>query len=238
MPEEQSELLNSWIITTEEGKLAPLKCGRILGELALTVAPELSARLPALLETLFVRIGEASINRLWLAVIASAYFDQYGELKRRPHVRLGSALLSLDTDKRFLPAYTTLKRLLKDAGAMMPYIPGSGRQRVHFAIDIAQGAEDAPRLIRDIQVGNQSALADPLSPNNPRRLTALLGLEHGVGCDGYQLRALIAQEYLVPLDCLGTDMDKKKVTWSPNAGLVNMDIESDGGLSALAEDES
>ena len=48
---------------------------------------------------------------------------------------------------------------------------------------------------------------------------------------------LIAREYLVPADLLSGDQDsRRRLTWSPTAGLVTLDTVSAGGLSALVDE--
>jgi hypothetical protein len=237
-PHEHSGLIVSWVAALQDGSLSPFKVGRILAELTIAGAPRLTDNLLAIVEQLSGQVDRDRLNRVALAVIMSAYFDRYGELQRRPHPELGSIALTLETDPRLTPAFSTLNRLLRAADAMLPYTPGSRRRQVRFVVDIVAGSGSAPRAIRDIRVGEQSALADSLPSDSPRRLTALLGREASAGCSGLELRTLIAQEYLVPTECLNSDHDKKALTWQRDAGLVTLDTESEGGLSTLADVEN
>jgi hypothetical protein len=64
----------------------------------------------------------------------------------------------------------------------------------------------------------------------------LLGSKPEATCSGTELRALIAREYLIPSERLG-GQPEKKLTWQPDAGLVRLDTESEGGLSAFDEED-
>jgi hypothetical protein len=237
MPQERADVVSGWVTALRGGLLSPLKFGRILAELSAASAPEIVDQLPAIVERLSGQVEDSQLNRVALAIIATSYFDRHGELRRRPHSGLGAMTLSLETERRLAPAFAALQRFLNSAGALLPYVSGSGRPRVRFVLDVVIGAGGAPRTIRDIRVGNQSALCD-VALDSPRRLSALLGREPSIGCKGLELRTLIAREYLIPPDCLSSDYDNRTLTWSASAGLVTLDPESQGGLSALADEEN
>lgn len=233
---EQADILTGWLASLSIGSLPTLKFGRVLAELAKDDAPGFASRLPGLLQRLSETMDAGHLNRVVLAIITSAYFNQFGEALRRPLAGLGTIALTLETDGRYDQAFQTLGRFLMGAGSSLPYFPGSGRNQVRFVIDVGPSAGTGPRAIRDIRIGDQPAMIDPLDKSSARRLTLLLDREPSAGCTGLDLRTLVAREYLIPLECLNSSMDKKKFSWPPDAGLVVLDTESEGGLSSLAED--
>lgn len=235
-PNEHANLVGAWVASFQDGSLTPFKIGRILADLVIAAAPGFTDHLTAILERLAGQVGQDALNRMTLAIVMSAYFDRYGVLLRRPHSGLGTIMLEYETDSRLAPAFSTTNRLLKSADAILPYVPGSGGKSVHFAIDIASSGT-GPRLIRDIRVGEQSALDDQ-APSDSRLLTTLLGHSPSAGCQGQELRALIAREYIIPMKRLRADNDGRKLTWAPTAGLVTLDTTSQGGLSTLGDEEN
>ena len=120
---------------------------------------------------------------------------------------------------------------------MLPYLPGAGRARVPFKIDIVPGSGKVWTKSGTSVSVLQTALAENLSPDNPSLLSTLLGRPSADGCTGMELRALIAREYLVPPDLMSAADDRKRLTWDAETGLVSLDTSSDGGLSVLAEED-
>jgi len=238
LPAEQSILVAQWAAEAIRGELPPLKFGRILADLSIAKANRWPEQLPAILEHLSKELDRTSFDAALLAILASAYFDRYGKLLRQPHVELATTVLPTETNEQCKDAFRALNRFLMEADAQLPYTPGSGRLPVSFSMDLVLGTSNTPRMLRDVRVGKHSALADPLEPGSPRRLSSLLGRSPAESCTGRELRMLIAREYLIPADLLKFDQDNKKITWSAEAGLVILDTETDGGLSSLADEES
>jgi hypothetical protein len=218
-----------------QGDLQPSKFGRILAELAIRNSPGWSEQLPAVIEQLARTLGLESLNEVVLALTTSAYFDRYGQLLRRPHGDLGRIVLSLETDVRLKPAFSALNRFLTEAGAHLPYLPGADRKRVLFDLDLVEGS--SMQTVRDIRIGGHSALAYPVGSHSRRRLSAFFARTPPDGCTGRELRMLSAREFLIPTDLLDPGRDKKRFTWLTDAGLVTLDMEIEGGLSALADEE-
>lgn len=237
-PNEQANLVVSWAAALKDGSLSPFRFGRLLSDLTIATAPGIADQLLAIVQQLSGQVDEHRLCRVTLAIIMSAYFDPYGELLRRPHPGLGTIVLQCETDPRLAAAFSTANSFLKSADALLPYVPGSGLKPVRLVIDLAAAVGSGPSAIRDIRVGEQSALVDPLPSVSPRLLTALLGHNPSAGCQGLELRALIAREYVIPITCLSAKYDKRKLTWAATAGLVTLDTTSEGGLSALADEEN
>lgn len=238
LPPERLQILEGWLSSLREGGLLPYKFGRILAELAATDVPRWLESVTAVVERLSGVLSDITLNSAVLALTSSVYFDQYGELNRVPNVELGSVLIPLERIERLQPAFNTLRRFLLEANAMLPYVPGSGRGQVRFVIHLAPRAGNSPRLIQDIRVGQQSAVSDPLSPDSTRSLSRLLGRAPVDACVGREIRALVAREYLIPIDLLQSQLDSVPMTWSPVTGLVSLDTGSEGGLSALADEDN
>lgn len=238
MPQEQSELLATWTRSAQGAERTGYELGRILAELAIARVPGWPAQLPALIESLTTKLNRERLNQVALASITSVYFDRYGELLRQPLLDLGAACLTLEPDARLQPAFERLGHFLEEADAKLPYLPGKGRPRVRFALELSQAAGTSRRIIHHIRIGQHPALAYPIREKSSRTLSALLRRTPEEGCTGQELRGLLAHEYLIPADLLSTDHDAKKLTWLPAAGLVNLDSGADGGVSALAEEDN
>jgi hypothetical protein len=235
VPIEQPVLITEWVTQVRQGDLQPYKFGRILAELSTRSSQGFSELLPAVIEQLANTISRELLNEVVLALMTSAYFDRYGQLLRRPYGDLGRLVLALETDMRLKPALSALSRLLTEAGAHLPYLPGSGRKRVLFNFDLVEGS--SMHTVRDIRIGGHSAFAYPIGSHSRRRLSVFLARTPTDGCTGKELRILIAREFLIPADLLDSNSDKKKLTWLTDAGLVILDMEVEGGLSALADEE-
>jgi hypothetical protein len=230
MPDDQIKIFNSWTAGLKDGLVEPFAYGRILAELVVASMAGLAEQVPGLVEQLLATLEPERVNKLTLAFAASAYFNLYGELRRRPQLDVGAATLLLEQQSRLSAAFSALQHMLKESGANLPYLPGSALM-VHCRIDV--DGQQTPRMIRDIRVGKASALA---STEGPRSLSSLLGSKPEATCSGTELRALIAREYLIPSERLG-GQPEKKLTWQPDAGLVRLDTESEGGLSAFDEED-
>ncbi len=231
LPAEQPDLIGQWVGELQKNRLSPFKFGRILADLVIGNFPGWPQQISAVVTQLSTLLEPENLNRVVLAILTSIYFDSYGELRQRPRVYLGTSVLALETGAHLKGAFTTLHRFLREADAMLPYLPGAGRARVPFKIDIVPGSGKVSNRIRDIRLGAQTALAENLSPDNPRLLSTLLGRPSADGCTGIEVRALIAREYLVPPDLMSAADDRKRLTWDAETGLVSLDTSSDGGLS-------
>jgi len=236
LPTEKALLVAKWIEDLKSESLSSFRLGRIFADLVLAANAEWATQIPAVVEQLSSDIDAAALNGIALGAITPAYFDRYGELLRRPNAQLGGVALLLERDRRLEPAFLALKGYLLDAAAELPYLPGSGRGRVRYVVDLVEGTGNTPRVLRGVRIGDQSALIDPLLSDGPRRLSRLFGRRPDEGCTGLELRTLVGQEYLIPPELLGTDHDKRHVSWNPSAGLAMLDTGSTGGLSALADD--
>jgi hypothetical protein len=237
LPAEQPDLIEQWAGEVQQNTVSPFKFGRILADLSIGDFPGWPQQISAVITQLSTLLQPEKLNRVVLAILTSIYFDSYAELRRRPQVYLGTSVLALETSAHLKGAFATLNRFLREADATVPYLPGAARPRVPFKIDIVPGSGKVPNRIRDIRLGAQTALAENLSPDNPRLLSTLLGRSPADGCTGLELRALIAREYLVPHDLMSAADDRKKLTWDAEAGLVTLDTGSEGGLSVLAEED-
>jgi hypothetical protein len=237
LPAEHPDLINQWVGEVQQNTLSPFKFGRILADLSVGNFPGWPQQLSAVVTQLPTLLEPEKVNRVVLAILTSVYFDSYGELRQRPQVYLGTAALALETSAHLKGAFVTLHRFLQEADALLPYLPGADRAGVPFKIEFIPGGGRAPSPIRDIRLGAQTALAENLSPDNPRLLSTLLRRPAADGCTGVELRALIAREYLVPPDLMSVSEDRKKLTWEPETGLVTLDTGSEGGLSVLAEED-
>lgn len=232
LPADIPDVLASYLEQHTKGRMSAVQLGRLFGELSIAGLASWPAELPLHIEDLVATSAEGAQLAL-LAFLATAYFDRFGEARARPKADLIRAALALEADPRFMDAFRSLGRLLRDAGAKVPYVPGS-RQDVRYSLDL--GGPPPPLRIRDIRVGSQSALLDRLPSADPRTLSALLGQPPAVGCTGEELRALVAREFLVPLDRLLGTWDRRKLTWSEGAGLAPLDLFGEGGLGAGSDD--
>jgi hypothetical protein len=236
-PQEQMRLIDDWIAAVQNGSLPPARFGGICAELVTTGATGVKEQVPALYERLLGLIDANKVRDIVLATITAAYFDGYGELRPAPELALGSVALVLEKQGRFKEAFETLHRFLKEANAELPYVPGSGTQKVKFIIDYAEVVKGALRSMREIRISEQSVLVDGLPETSKRTISALLGKDRAPGCSGQDIRLLVARQFLIPLDCLSDNYDKNKFTWQPDAGLVTLDTSSPGGLSANVDEE-
>jgi hypothetical protein len=236
LPVDRAERLREVIQRAAASQVSGLQLGRIAAELTLAGQEGWPEGIPGWVDDVVAAAGGMEAAGAVLGILATGYFDQYGEVRDRPLGELVRIGLRFETDARFGAAFTRIGELLTEQAANLPYFPGRGRHRVAYRLDLASGP--APLRVRDVRLGDVSALADQLSNNDPRRLSALLGVGPDVGCDGEVLRSLIAREFLIPEDLMPTDWDRRKLTWSPSAGLVSLDPFSDGGLSTTSEDES
>lgn len=230
-PLEQPLVYGGWEEELLRGDMTPVKFGRLVAELATRLGAGWAESVPAILESLSARISGDLLNVIALAIATSAYFDRYGELLSRPTQHVAQVVLLLETDSRLKPAFVALNRLLTESDANLPYTPGASRAPVQYVVHQVQDSQS--NAIQDIRIGGHSALAHALNEDNPRRLSMLLGKSV---CKGVELRMLIAREYLIPTSLLAPNYDKNDLTWPDDVGLVNLDTESDGGLSALADE--
>lgn len=238
LPPERSSLVDGWVKALQHGSVPPAKLGRILAELSDDLTSGITDYLPRLLGEMRENIDASRLNVVVLTVIASAYFDRHAQLRRLPNLRLGATVLSLEPDETFDAAFTRLREFLGSASATLPYIPGSARSPIPYTLDLPQQVPSgAKRMIHGIRIGHHSAFAHPLSAESPRRLNVLLQRQPADGCSGLELRSLLAREYIIPLDFLASDHDKKILTWPANAGLARLDAETEGGFSALLDEE-
>lgn len=235
-PLDQPALVASWRDQLVAGTMAPERFGRLLADLGLRGRTEWLTQLPSAVEELRVQLSPAALNGVVLGAAAPVYFDTYGEPLPQPRGDLAATMLMLERDLRFTPAFAALAGFIAEKDVELPYIPGTGRSKVRMSVDAADGAGGI-RTLRDVRLGNESVLADELPNESRRRFSIVLGRERSAGCTGQELRALLAREFLVPIDLLNTDYDNKRYTWLPDAGLVSLDTSSPGGVSATATDE-
>ncbi len=231
-PPEQDAIAQQWLDDIQAGRMSPALFGRLAAELAQRGRPEWSTGATATLEQLRPALDEAQLNLMVLALITSAYLDPYGEALRQPRAVLASLALQLESEAWLSPAFTCLKAYLADKEVELPYIPASGRA-VPYVLDLASGTQ--ARLVRDIRLGDQSVLQQPVR-NEARALGTMLDMTADAGPTGKDLRALVARTYHIPFERLDSRFDKQKIAWSPDAGLVVLDTGSPGGLSAADDD--
>jgi hypothetical protein len=236
--EEQAALVDDWVGGVVKGSIPPAKLGCILAELALGGSTGVKERIPALLERLLEIAEESKVLEVVTATITAAYFDTYGELRPAPDLSLGSVALVIEKQERFKKAFDALNSFLKTANAELPYIPGADTKKVKFIIDHAEVAAGAARSIRAIRINDQSVLIDALPEDSRRGMATMLGKPRVPGCMGKDIRFLISQQFVIPLDCLSDNFDRTKFTWQPDAGLVALDTSSPGGLSAGVDEEN
>jgi hypothetical protein len=232
LPEEQAPILHGLLERLMNGELSSFALGRILSQISMQGLVSWPDQIPSLLEQLPSSVPQVVRNAVLLAILASIYFDRYGELLAQPATKLASVCLPLEADPGYGPAFTNLNRLLNAADARLPYFPGSNSSSVPFSIEAIPGG--VARRLKDIRIGQQPVLIDPLPGDSARRLSVLLGRPPSTGCDGKELRSLLAYEFLIPVSALSASADSTQYTWPPDCGLVVMDTGVDGGLSALA----
>lgn len=236
LPREQERTIRDAQDELVAGNASPIKFGRLLAELALEGRAEVSDRILAIVEGLKSRLNPMSLQRLVLAIAASAYFDKYAELLKRPRQELRSIVVSLERDDSFRSVFVRLHAFLEEKGAELPYMPGSGRKKIPFKFEFLEGSP-SPQIIRQVRVGDQTAMIDSVPESSDRNLSRLLGRAVSDGCSGKELRMLIAEQYFIPPDLLSDQLDKKKYLWLSGTGLVPIDTTSEGGLSATDDDE-
>jgi PIN like domain len=236
LPQEQATLIEGLTQRVLTGELSAFAFGRILAQVSLDEVLGWPDQIPALLEQLAPKVSGSALNGIALSILISVYFDRYGEPLRRPAVVLAAVCLAFEGSQGFEPALRYLNGFLTDADVKLPYVPGGPTRSVKYAIDAIAGG--APRVLRDVRIGQLPVLADSLSASSPRRLSSLLSRTEAEGCSGQELRALLAREYAIPLSALSIQYDQTRYTWSPDRGLVVMDTGVDGGLSTLADEEN
>jgi hypothetical protein len=233
-PPDQDAMAQVWTDELRAGAIAPLEYGRLAAELVLLNRPEWRSAALATLEALTPPLTEGQLNLVVTAMLFTGYFDRFAEPLRHPRQSLAELALSLEDDVRFKPAFEALAGALADKEVELPYIPGAGRRSVPYLVDLAPGNQ--PRLVRDIRVGDQSVLEDPIVGADARLLGTLMGKQPSDHPTGKDLRALISRIFLIPFDRLDDRFDKQKITWSPTAGLVVLDTASPGGVSATTDE--
>ncbi|MGJ4941428.1 PIN-like domain-containing protein [Bradyrhizobium sp. HKCCYLS1011] len=233
---DQETLIRSKQDALAAGTLAPVRFGRLLAELSLSGRSEIPALIPAIVEGLKSRLPPRAVNQLVLGIAATAYFDKYSQLLKRPRLELRATVLSLEADVHYRDAFSRLREFLDDATAELPYTPGSGRQKVKFKLDAIDGGSGR-RTLRDVRVADQPVLVGGVPQRSRRNLSNLLSKQPAEGCSGKEIRMLVADEYFIPSDLLSDELDAKKFAWMPDAGFALIDTTSDGGLSALADEE-
>ncbi len=236
IPRDFAAIQRSWEDLVVAGTWTGVRLGRLLADLALAGRVEIATQMASVVERLAPALTPDVANAVVLGMVLPAFFDRYGELLRRPAINLGPAVLALDGDPRWRPAFAAVSDYLRSGGAELPYMPGSPRRAVRYSLDLIEGTGNAPRVIRGLRIGEQSALADPLPSGSNRSFSTLFGRSTGGECSGQELRALIAREYLIPIELLSDQYDRKRLTWPPDTGLVTLDMASPGGLSAIDDD--
>ncbi|MBY2918463.1 hypothetical protein HF206_30845 [Rhizobium leguminosarum] len=233
----KDELVASWVTSLVSGELQPLLFGKAISGLIVS-DPRWATQANALFEQIAPNVEPADWNMAVLAVICSAYFDASGELHKVPQSEAALFTLQIEPDARAAPAFAALKGFLEDADAQLPFLPGTGRQKVSYALNLMGGGGNGkPELLREVRVSGQPALIDRVPETSPQNLSRLLAGDPVKGCTGKELRAVIAKHLFVPVELLAPTWDTKKITWSADAGLASVDTTSEGGLSSLADEE-
>ncbi|MER9793333.1 PIN-like domain-containing protein [Mesorhizobium sp. M0213] len=233
----KDELVASWVNSLVSGELPPLLFGKAMSGL---IASDIrwATQANALFEQIAPNVEPANWNMAVLAVICSAYFDASGELHKVPQSEAALFALQMEPDARAAPAFAALNGFLKGADAQLPYLPGTGRQKVPYALNLLGGGGNGKAdLLREVRVSGQPALIDRVPESSPQTLSRLLANDPSRGCTGKELRAVIAKHLFVPVELLATTWDTKKITWSADVGLASVDTTSEGGLSSLADEE-
>jgi hypothetical protein len=232
LPDEQKAILEGLIDRLLNGSLSPYALGQILSAISINGLVNWPDSIPPLLEQLAPAAPQTVRHAVLLSILASIYFDRYGELLPQPNQNLASVCLPLERETVYTPAFVHLNRLLRGAGAHLPYIPGGESLKVQFTIDAIPGKP--MRLLRDVRIGKQPVLIDSLPTDSVRRLSVLFERAPSIGCDGKELRSLLAGEFLIPMNALSGATDSQRFTWSPDCGLAILDTGVEGGISALA----
>lgn len=230
----QTQLIQRWLNSPD--RLPAEKIGRLLAELARIGAPGVEEQLMAIIQATRATMPLEEHGRLVLGILAPAYFDNAGNALRRPLVPLASAAMATAKAALAPEALAAIRRFLDEKDAELPHLPGANATNVEWLVDSAPATAKQPAMLRDLRVDGRPIMADSMPAGSPRRLTALLGKDPAAGCTGQELRALVASQYLIPLDQLLSErFDKQRYTWPADAGLVMLDTRSDGGLRPLAD---
>jgi hypothetical protein len=233
----KDDLVAGWVTSLVSGELEPLLFGKAMSGL-IASDTRWATQANALFEQIAPNVEPANWNVAVLAVICSAYFDASGELYRTPQSETALFALQIEPDARAAPAFAALKDFLESADAELPYLPGTGREKVSYTINLMGGGGNGkPELLREVRVRGQPALIDRVPETNPQNLSRLLTSAPDKGCTGKELRAVIAKHLFVPVELLATTWDTRKITWSADAGLASVDTTSEGGISSLADEE-
>ncbi len=228
LPGDRATEQESLIRELVEGARSAVDLGAIFAELIVARAPGWPETLPMVLEGIFDRSPDDT-PRIMAALLVAALFDRYGELRAQPRKDVLRAALALELDARFSGAFGAFRRLVQDAGAALPYFPGS-RAMVAYSLDL--GPAPAPLRLQAVRLASESVMIDDLPSGSDRSLSTLLGRPPERGCSGEELRLLVAKEYLIPPDRLSSESDKKRLTWTDGAGLKPLDAQGDGGFGA------
>jgi hypothetical protein len=231
LPDQRAAFVRGWLDDLARGDRSPVDVGNVL---ALLAAPRDAGVLDGLAADIESLRGtrEGVMEGVTLALLAAVYFGRDGELRRRPLGPLGRVLLPLESDPRLAAVFGALGSHLKAAGAELPYVPGTGRPPVRVDVDVAPPTARAPGLLRDLRLGGHPVLVEGAESDADRSLSAMLGRHADRVCTRNELRALVAREFLVPLDRLTMKDDKSKLTWRADAGLSSLDTGSPGGVRA------
>jgi len=233
---EQPGVLATWGAELVAGEKDPIIIGRLLAAAMSEEGPAMTGSIPRLIAEIGGHLDEVALNKLVVAVAAAAYFDRYGKLRPRPDRALGRVALELEKDPRLADAFATLKRLLTEAGAKLPYMPGTMRgELLSLELSVSKGLKGAAARIHDIRIGTHPVLLGS-SEGSSRRLSKLLNRDPAGACTGLELRTLLAREYLIPMEVLTDRYDQQTLTWMPEAALAAMNTESEGGLAPFADE--
>lgn len=236
IPGTEASVVEGWIAAAAQGRIDPLTLGGIFAQLFVHRVPDWAAQVPALLGTLRQRFGLEDMNKIVLALISRTYFDAAGELRKRPITSLGELVIRLETDDDFRPAFQSLNRFLVEVDAKLVYMPGAGRTPVTLEVESARRSSREQRNVHSIRLNGYQALADDLPDDSPRRFSALLGRTPVTGVLPEEFRALLAREYLIPIDLVKPSTALSKITWTGDQGLFAMDTGTEGGLSTLTNE--
>lgn len=179
IPRDFAAIQRSWEDLVVAGTWTGVRLGRLLADLALAGRVEIATQMASVVERLAPALTPDVANAVVLGMVLPAFFDRYGELLRRPAINLGPAVLALDGDPRWRPAFAAVSDYLRSGGAELPYMPGSPRRAVRYSLDLIEGTGNAPRVIRGLRIGEQSALADPLPSGSNRSFSTLFGRSTG-----------------------------------------------------------
>jgi hypothetical protein len=237
LPGTEASVVEGWITAAEEGRMDLFTLGGTFAQMIVQGAADWPAQVPALLGTLRERFRLDDVNKIVLALIGRTYFDSAGELRTRPVTALGELIMPLEADDDYRPAFQALNRFLAEADAKLVYMPGTARTPVVLEVEFARRSGREQRNVHSIRLNSYQALADDLPAESPRRFSALLRRAPADGMLPEELRALLAREYLIPIDLVKPSTDLSKITWTSDQGLFGMDTGVEGGLSTVANEE-